>query len=334
MLKKVLLTVFAVFLLIPAFSANASAYETNISEQQSSFIKWVDFNASEDMLKKVYKLDVKYHNTDVEFNFIEVLAYLATKNGNNFSSSQDNKNLKALIKRLENKEKVSQIYGDNKYYNYYLECFSAVFQNFIGEYITDNNEVQYGLTAYFPIAKGFWHSHYDDFGNARNFGYKRPHLGHDLMGSTGTPIIAIESGIVTELGWNRYGGWRIGIRSQDTKRYYYYAHLRKDRPYAEGLKLNDVIEAGQVIGYLGQTGYSSTENVNMKTGKPHLHLGLQLIFDKSQEDGNGEIWIDLFNITKLLYLNQAGVTKDEETKEYKSVNIKKPINKFLEGYAL
>ena len=54
------------------------------------------------------------------------------------------------------------------------------------------------------------------------------------MGSIGTPIIAVESGIIEQLGWNQYGGWRIGIRSFDGKRYYYYAHLRKDHPYVEG----------------------------------------------------------------------------------------------------
>ena len=35
----------------------------------------------------------------------------------------------------------------------------------------------------------------------------------------------------------------------------------------------------------------------MKT-KPHLHIGLQLIFDESQVDGNGEIWIDLYSLTR------------------------------------
>ena len=47
------------------------------------------------------------------------------------------------------------------------------------------------------------------------------------MGSIGTPIVAIESGYVEACGWNMYGGWRIGTRSFDGKRYYYYAHLRK-----------------------------------------------------------------------------------------------------------
>jgi len=317
MVKRFLITVLTVLLLTFTFNTEAFALE------EKSFIKWVDFSASAEMLKRVYKLDVKYHNTGVDFKFCEVLAYLALKNGNNFSSNKDNKNLNALIKKLENKEKVEDICGDNKYYKYYLECFEAVFQNLIGEYTVENSaDTKYGMLSYFPLAKGFWHSHYDDFGNSRNFGYKRPHLGHDLMGSIGTPVIAIEGGTVEELGWNRYGGWRIGIRSFDKKRYYYYAHLRKNRPYAKGLEKGGIIAAGQVIGYLGMTGYSNTENTNMKTNKPHLHLGLQLIFDESQVDGNGEIWIDLFNITKLLYLNQATVVQDEQTKEYKSTNLR------------
>ena len=72
---------------------------------------------------------------------------------------------------------------------------------FIGEYEIEINEnksfeKRYGLKAFFPIAKGYGFSHYDDFGNSRSYGYKRVHLGHDLMGNIGTPIIAVESGIV------------------------------------------------------------------------------------------------------------------------------------------
>lgn len=77
------------------------------------------------------------------------------------------------------------------------------------------------------------------------------------MGSIGTPIIAVESGIVENLGWNQYGGWRVGIRSFDTKRYYYYAHLRKNHPYSEGMEEGRIVKAGDVIGYLGMTGYST-----------------------------------------------------------------------------
>ena len=63
-----------------------------------------------------------------------------------------------------------------------------------------------------------------------------------MMGQVGTPVIAVESGYVEAIGWNQYGGWRIGIRSYDKQRYYYYAHLRKDDPYADDL-------------YIGEAGY-------------------------------------------------------------------------------
>ena len=107
---------------------------------------------------------------------------------------------------------------------------------------------KYGLKGYFPLARGFDYTHFDDFGVGRSYGYQRKHLGHDMMGLVGTPIMAIESGVVEALGWNQYGGWRIGIRSFDGKRYYYYAHLRQNYPYAEGLEEGSVVTAGDVIG--------------------------------------------------------------------------------------
>ena len=74
-----------------------------------------------------------------------------------------------------------------------------------------------------------------------------------MMGQVGTPVIAVESGYVEALGWNQYGGWRIGIRSFDKKRYYYYAHLRQNYPYQSNLKEGSIVTAGDVIGYLGRT---------------------------------------------------------------------------------
>lgn len=180
-----------------------------------------------------------------------------------------------------------------------------------GEY-----ETVYGLKGYFPIARGFDYTHYDDFGAGRSYGYKRKHLGHDMMGLVGTPIIAVESGVVEALGWNQYGGWRIGIRSFDGKRYYYYAHLRQNYPYAEGLAEGSVVTAGDVIGYMGHTGYSAKENVN-NIEVVHLHWGLQLIFDESQKEGNNEIWLDLYALTRFLAKHTQAAAKVEGTKEWK-----------------
>ncbi len=176
-------------------------------------------------------------------------------------------------------------------------------------------ETVYGLKGYFPIARGFDYTHYDDFGAGRSYGYKRKHLGHDMMGLVGTPIMAVESGVVEALGWNQYGGWRIGIRSFDGKRYYYYAHLRQNYPYAEGLEEGSVVTAGDVIGYMGHTGYSAKENVN-NIDVVHLHWGLQLIFDESQKEGNNEIWIDLYALTRFLAKHTQAAVKVEGTKEW------------------
>lgn len=77
-----------------------------------------------------------------------------------------------------------------------------------------------------------------------------------------------------------------------------------------------VVKAGDVIGYLGMTGYSTKENVN-NINVPHLHFGMQLIFDESQKDGVNQIWIDVYNIVNFLKKNKSEVYKAyEDTKDY------------------
>ena len=177
---------------------------------------------------------------------------------------------------------------------------------------------KYGLKAFSPIAKNFPYSDFDDFGASRSYGFKRKHLGHDMMGQVGTPIIAVESGYVEALGWNQYGGWRIGIRSFDKKRYYYYAHLRKNYPFQSNLKEGSAVQAGDVIGYMGRTGYSSKENTN-NVEESHLHFGLELVFDESQKESDHEIWINCYELVKFLRRNQCEAVKVEGTKEWRRV---------------
>ncbi len=139
-----------------------------------------------------------------------------------------------------------------------------------------------------------------------------------MIGQVGTPIVAVEGGTIEAMGWNQYGGWRIGIRSHDQKKYYYYAHLRKNFPYRKDLEVGSVVKAGDVIGYLGRTGYSIKENVN-NINNAHLHFGMQLIFDESQVDSPNEIWIDVYQIIRLLDNKRSEVVKNPETKDYSRV---------------
>ena len=299
--------------------------ETENNTENKDFIKWVDFNVKADILNATSKLDIDSHNkdSDIKYNWVELLAYLACKTGGNFKNYKQ-KDLDKLLEELQSGKSIEELTKNVKYYDYYYESYSAILGGFIGEYSieTENEDrtktfqKKYGIKAFLPIAQNYGFSHYDDFGNSRSYGFKRTHLGNDLMGSIGTPIIAVESGIIEHLGWNQYGGWRIGIRSNDTKRYYYYAHLRKNHPYAEGLKEGDYVKAGDVIGYLGMTGYSTKENVN-NINVPHLHFGMQLIFDESQVDSPNEIWIDVYQIIEFLKKNRSEVyMSNKETKDY------------------
>ncbi len=294
--------------------------------EKKEAVKWAEFHVPEALLTAAYRLDVETWRSDVHLEWIKLLAYLAARHGGEFPEGTEEELRRTAEKLLARKATMEGLTAELAYYPYYLEVYSAILGGCVGEYrIQEKGEdgnvrwvTKYGLKAFSPIAKGFAYNDYDDFGASRSFGYKRAHLGHDMMGQIGTPIIAVESGYVEALGWNRYGGWRIGIRSFDKKRYYYYAHLRQNFPYQKALEEGSVVTAGDVIGYMGHTGYSDKENVNnIKT--VHLHFGLQLIFDESQKEGDGEIWIDCYPLTKFLEQNRSETKKNPETKEWKRI---------------
>lgn len=297
-----------------AVQTEASA--SSQGQQKKDYIKWVEFNVPYLAMQKALKIDIDSHNHGGNISWIEILSYLGAKYGGNFNSYKSN-DMDTLVGKLQSKS-MDELTKGMKLYSYYKQAYSAVLGGLVGEFKV-NGEEKYGLIGFSPIAKTFPYNDYDDFGTRRTYGFTRPHLGHDLMAATGTPLIAVESGVVEALGWNQYGGWRIGIRSFDKKRYYYYAHLRQNRPYAEGLEVGKTVTAGDVIGYVGHTGYSTTENVN-NINVSHLHFGLQLIFDESQKESNNEIWVDLYSLTMLLRQHQSEVVRDSSTKEYTSKN--------------
>ena len=82
--------------------------------------------------------------------------------------------------------------------------------------------------------------------------------------------------------------------------------------YAEGLAVGQRVQAGDVIGFMGRTGYSAQENVN-NIETVHLHFGLQLIFDESQKECDSEIWIDVYPIIELLASHCSSVARDPQT---------------------
>lgn len=311
--------ILALFCVVLSFYTNVRAES---AQPQNSYIKWAEMNVSLKALEDTMKLDIDTYGRLYHISWIDALSYLACKNGNSWGDYKSSQ-LDKMLSELGEIYTVDDLMKDNKYYSYYKKTFSAMLSGMLGVYEKEAPDGPggkklvsgYGLIAYSPIAEGFTYSHYDDFGASRSYGYRRSHLGNDLMGYIGTPVVSVEGGRVECIGWNKYGGWRLGIRSTDGKRSYYYAHLRKDRPYAEGIREGATVKPGQVIGYMGMTGYSEKENVN-GMNVPHLHFGMQLIFDESQKEGQNQIWLDMYNLVRLLYRNRATVVKDEASGEY------------------
>lgn len=290
-----------------------------------SSLKWVDFDVTYEALKKAMELDIETYEQEIHASWIDSLAYLGAKYGGDFSQYQQ-EDLDQFMENLKKGQDLQDFTKNMKYFPYYQKAYGAVLGGMLGYYkIEVPNEggegthwvEKYGLKAYSPLAEGYWYTDFDDFGQSRSYGYSRQHFGHDMMTQTGTPVVAVEGGVIEALGWNQYGGWRLGIRSFDKNRYYYYAHLRKDHPYAENLYVGKTVTAGQVIGYVGQTGYSLKENTN-NIDVPHLHYGMQLVLDEKAKDSPNQVWIDLYAITRLLASHQSTVVKqgDEYTRKY------------------
>ncbi len=85
------------------------------------------------------------------------------------------------------------------------------------------------------------------------------HPGVDMLAYPGTPILAAADGVVVSVGWNGGYGNQVEIRHKfgfSTR----YAHMEEIGP---GIILGAKIRQGQVVGYVGATGYV--------TG-PHLHF--------------------------------------------------------------
>ena len=197
-------------------------------------IKWVDFDVPYESLKFAMEQDISTYDQEKHISWIDILALAACRTGGKCGLTS----VKKAFSDLKGERTAGDLGG--KHYSYYHEAYTAALGGLLGSFsieINGEQKASYGLKAFSPVAAGFGYSHCADFGVSRSFGFNRKHLGNDLMGGLGTPIVAVEGGVVEAMGWNRYGGWRIGIRSFDSRRYYYYAHLQKDRPFAQGQHL-------------------------------------------------------------------------------------------------
>lgn len=120
----------------------------------------------------------------------------------------------------------------------------------------------------FPVSTEYNYSYRSTWGDRRGFGGLRIHEGTDIFADYGTPVKATTYGVVELMGWNLYGGWRIGIRDIYNI-YHYYGHMSG---YNDDIEVGQVVKPGDQLGKVGSTGYGPPGT----SGKfpPHLHYGM------------------------------------------------------------
>jgi len=113
----------------------------------------------------------------------------------------------------------------------------------------------------FPLGEPY--SFIDSWGYPRMTGteYEHGHQGVDIMAPFGTPVYAVERGVLTRVGTDVLGGTKLWLKGQSGT-YYYYAHMQA---YADGIAEGVVVNAGQLVGYVGDSG-------NAQGGAPHTHF--------------------------------------------------------------
>lgn len=118
------------------------------------------------------------------------------------------------------------------------------------------------------------HSFVNTFGAPRDGGRRR-HAGIDIMARRGVPIVAVAAGVVEKVDVGALAGQYVVVRHDNGWRSKY-LHLDNDTPgtddglgsgYAKGIHVGMRVEAGTVLGFVGDSG-------NAERTVPHLHFGL------------------------------------------------------------
>ncbi len=200
---------------------------------------------------------------------------------------------------------------ENNFFENKVEADDKIEQNFIMNYDKikskyNFNEVKkyYDLInnicndiKLFPIdskyAKEYIYG--DSWGGERTYGGKRIHKGCDIMDRENIrgriPVVSMTDGKIHNIGWNEQGGYRIGVISENGN-YYYYAHFDK---YEKGIKEGKSVKVGDVLGYMGDSGYGKEEGTKGKF-PVHLHIGICPNSELSDE----ELWINPYPFLRLV----------------------------------
>lgn len=235
------------------------------------------FRLSHNNLNNIKEISAKYNE-----NFAELITYYCLEN--NFFDKKIDIDDKFEQNIIMNYDIIKNSY-DKEEFNKYYSIINSLFAE-IKTFPVDSDLSQY--------------IYGDSWGAERTYGGNRIHQGCDIMDRENIRgrlrVVSMTDGIISNIGWNEKGGWRVGITSSSGN-YYYYAHLDS---YAEGIEEGKTVKSGDFIGLMGDSGYSKTEGT---TGnfEVHLHIGIC----PKTEIINDELWINPYP-----FLRNVEISKD------------------------
>jgi murein DD-endopeptidase MepM/ murein hydrolase activator NlpD len=152
------------------------------------------------------------------------------------------------------------------------------------------------------VSSGFSHNRFHPI-LQRN----RPHYGIDYAAPTGTPILAVGDGVVTEARYRGSNGNIVQIRHNGT---YSTAYLHLNG-FATGIRQGAQVKQGQIIGYVGETGLATGPHLCYRmyvNGKPVNSLRVDLPASEALE----EHYMEEFEFLRRVYdeMLQEIVVKD------------------------
>lgn len=123
----------------------------------------------------------------------------------------------------------------------------------------------------------------------RSYGGKRGHEGTDVIPPRNLSgyyrVVSMTDGVIEKAGWLEKGGYRIGVRAPSGG-YYYYAHLDS---LTDDLYIGQAVEAGQFLGYMGDTGYGPEGTRGQFD--VHLHVGIYIRTEQTEELSVNPYWV-------------------------------------------
>ena len=179
----------------------------------------------------------------------------------------------------------------------------------------DLGGVPKGGRIVFPLQKRFYYSYDDTWGAPRTQG---GHEGTDLMTPSGVPEYAITDGTVVPVagsdpdGWNSLGGYAVMVRADYSigpvrqGDLFYYAHLQRESALPIGAR----VQAGQVVGYAGDTGQGPPGTRGLFP--PHLHLGWYDASGTREEADSGAM--NPYPLLEWVKANGGAVTDDSDAR--------------------